>query len=45
MLLCLQACTSVQVKPIASNDVHAINEICIALNPAVTISAFGVATI
>ncbi|TCB80605.1 Sbal_3080 family lipoprotein [Acinetobacter sp. ANC 4173] len=40
MLLCLQACTSVQVKPIASNDVHAINEICIALNPAVTINDF-----
>ena len=40
MSLGLQACTSVQVKPIASSDMNAINEICITLNPAVTIDDF-----
>ncbi|MEN3968246.1 Sbal_3080 family lipoprotein [Acinetobacter sp. BWR-L5] len=40
VFLGLQACTSVQVKPIAASDVNAINEICIALNPAVTIDDF-----
>lgn len=40
ILLCLQACTSVQVKPISANHVNAINEICISSNPAVTIDNF-----
>lgn len=40
VLLSLQACTSVQVKPISSSDVNSINEICIVLNPAVTIDDF-----
>ncbi|WP_336165531.1 Sbal_3080 family lipoprotein [Acinetobacter ursingii] len=36
----LASCTSVQVKPVASNEINAIDQICIVSNPAVTIDNF-----
>lgn len=36
----LASCTSVQVKPVSSSEVNAIDQICIVSNPAVTIDNF-----